>query len=804
MSDGEERIQVLYELSLSIGPAETLEATVDRALSSYLKKLDCSVGAVFERVETPTGTGYETVGTIPTDPWDGEFRAARDRIPDGVDSDAAFRDSLPRIEQTETASYCLMALPGYGLLALGRRGEELDPRTISALTPLNQKLADACEAKRAEARLREERNRFEGVFNTMTEPLVNVVEERGEPVIRGVNDAFEETFGYAEATARGRRLTDLIVPDTDGQRAETATGETEEYVAFGQSLSREVRRSTQGAVGDFLFRSVPVGTETSREYIGMYVEVTDDRDRQRTFEQLYRETERILAGEDRATICERTIAAVEEVIGIPLAAVHLYDRSEEGLTPVATSERLSEAADDWSPVYRDRGTTVWETYQRGEPTQVIDGELVAEQLPGDDVPAESAAVYPLSSHGVLVLAATDREVFDSAGYFFGRLLSATVATALDRARREQGLAAVRDVTQEVLTAETHEQMAERALERLPYVLDFPLSAIWEYNDIEERLHPVAQTEAAESIIGEPPVFESDSSIAWRAFDDDELKVVSRTTGNPDAYDSDSPIESEVISPIGEFGVFAAGSTRGESFTALDRQLVETLTANLRTAARLIDRREDLRLLDEILARILRHNLRNKLTTIQGNAEYIRDSVDQSLQPMVDSIIKACQKVEETAEQAREMRTVVNDDNDTTTVSLRQAVEQSLEELRSEFPAVTFQATFESTPTVVAHPTLVAAIRQLARNGAEHHTLDRPPVVEVTVFESNAGPAVEVTDNGPGIPAHELDIFEMDSESDLQHGSGAGLWLVDRLADYSNASVEFTVDDGTTVRLTFPH
>ena len=44
---------------------------------------------------------------------------------------------------------------------------------------------------------------------------------------------------------------------------------------------------------------------------------------------------------------------------------------------------------------------------------------------------------------------------------------------------------------------------------------------------------------------------------------------------------------------------------------------------------------------------------------------------------------------------------------------------------------------------------------------------------------------------------------MEAESDLQHGSGAGLWLVDRLADYSNASVEFTVEDGTAVRLTFP-
>jgi len=171
--------------------------------------------------------------------------------------------------------------------------------------------------------------------------------------------------------------------------------------------------------------------------------------------------------------------------------------------------------------------------------------------------------------------------------------------------------------------------------------------------------------------------------------------------------------------------------------------------------------------------------------------------------MVDRIVKASRKIEETAEHAREMRAVVNDSERRKEISLQRAVEQSFEELRSEFPAVEFRATFESSPTVVAHPNFSAAVRQIVRNGAEHHTLDRAAVVEVTVFENEAGPVVEIADNGPGIPEHELGIFEMEAESDLQHGSGAGLWLVDRLADYSNASVEFTVADGTAVRLTFP-
>jgi len=35
----------------------------------------------------------------------------------------------------------------------------------------------------------------------------------------------------------------------------------------------------------------------------------------------------------------------------------------------------------------------------------------------------------------------------------------------------------------------------------------------------------------------------------------------------------------------------------------------------------------------------------------------------------------------------------------------------------------------------------------------------------------------IADDGPGIGADELDVFERGEETDLAHGSGLGLWLV---------------------------
>jgi signal transduction histidine kinase len=107
---------------------------------------------------------------------------------------------------------------------------------------------------------------------------------------------------------------------------------------------------------------------------------------------------------------------------------------------------------------------------------------------------------------------------------------------------------------------------------------------------------------------------------------------------------------------------------------------------------------------------------------------------------------------------------------------------------------------EHTAEVTAHPELGAAVRHLVRNGFEHNTSERPRV-EVTVTDTDDGPTVEVADNGPGIAPSEVEILEEHRESALEHGSGAGLWIVDRVIEYSDALLEFERTDGTRATIT---
>lgn len=796
MTTHHERLQVLYELSLAIGDEETLEATVDNALSAYLPKLGCSVGAVLERTDDCAGR-YESVGGRPDGyEQDSIYRAARERLAERDTLDAT---ASPVSGQRDDGHYYLMDLPGFGVLVLCTDGQELDAATISELPPLNEKLAEACQNRRVEAQLREERTRFEALFETMQEPLVNVVYEDGSPVVRRVNQAFEETFGYTEAELLGENVNDYIVPDDDPESREEAA-EIDDMSANREFVTREVRRKTKDGMGDFLLRSVPVETATSDEQFGMYIDITEERTRQRKLEHLYRETEVILAGESREQICERMVQAAEEVIELSLAGINLYDRSEEALVSVANTSQITEVFDTPPESYSEQ-SIVWEVFQSGDPVKIDDIDAFEGRIPGGETPMQSTMIFPLGDHGVFVVSSLETDAFDEMDFQFARLLSTLVEVGLDRATREQGLEEVQELVRSVLDADDHEAVAERILAQIPDTLDHPIAGIWRYDSARERLSPLAMTEKADSLFETIPTFDAENSIAGRAFARGETQLVNDVEADESAYNPDSPIKSEIVAPLGDFGVLVTGSLRTSSFTETDRRIVETLASNVETVMRLVNRRQELELLDQVLARILRHNLRNDLTVIQGFAETIQDISNGEVEQQAERIVDRSEGLVATAEHAREMREIVRSSDETVPVSLQDAAKHAVSVARNEHPGANIELDVRPVPDVSAHPDLSTAIRHLIENGIEHDEADSPHVT-VSVDGTEGGAVVEIADDGPGIPDGELDILSRHGESALEHGSGAGLWIVDRVVDYSDGTLEFETRDGTTARIRF--
>jgi len=94
------------------------------------------------------------------------------------------------------------------------------------------------------------------------------------------------------------------------------------------------------------------------------------------------------------------------------------------------------------------------------------------------------------------------------------------------------------------------------------------------------------------------------------------------------------------------------------------------------------------------------------------------------------------------------------------------------------------------------------VLHLVENGLEHGVKADPSAeqVRINTYEADGKTVIEVEDDGPGIPEDELAVLDRHGESALEHGSGVGLWLVDRIVEYSEATIEFETRPGTTARI----
>jgi signal transduction histidine kinase/PAS domain-containing protein len=797
MSNQHGRIRVLYELALAIGPAETLQETAEQAISAYLQRLNCSLGAVFS--ETADAEGYEPVAALPTNAdTDTLYTEGKDRLSSWAAKSPDDRTSLPLTGDPEPDShYYLFELPGFGVLLLGQYGSGLDPSVVDALDPLNDKLATACTTKQVEGQLREERNRFEAIFTTIQEPVVNVSMDGETPTIKRANEAFRETFGDPATDSDALSSTGRFEPTTpvDADSAETAEL-IEACLVRGEPVTEEVRRQTTSGVGDFLLRAVPVAD--GDEFFAIYIDITEEKRRRRTLESLYDEAQEVLTSQDRETACDRAVSTALSIIDADVAEVCLYDRGEDSLIPTAST--------DDTPVFESGrvavGNLLWVAYE-GASRRIDDLESADGLLPHSGRQIRSALLFPLGEHGVIAIADSQQAAFDEMDFQFAQLLAALVEITLDRAQRQQSLESVQELTQETLTTETPEEMVEPVLDRLPDALNLPITGFWQYNRARNQLEPFAMTETASELIDEHPTFGPGSSIAWEAFKTGETRIISDVGDRDDAYNEESPIRSEVIAPIGEYGVLMAGSVRSNTVTEIDRNIASTLGSTLDTSLQLINNRQELDLLDQVLGRVLRHNIRNELNVMKGYARVLIEETDDEHTKFAENILENCNSLEQTANNARDMQRVVQSRESRKSVAVDSIIDDAVEQAREEQSTTAdIVVDRQTSGNILAHPKLPTAVLHLVENGLEHGVKEDPSAeqVRINTYEADGKTVIEVEDDGPGIPEDELAVLDRHGESALEHGSGVGLWLVDRIVEYSEATIEFETRPGTTARI----
>jgi signal transduction histidine kinase len=206
-------------------------------------------------------------------------------------------------------------------------------------------------------------------------------------------------------------------------------------------------------------------------------------------------------------------------------------------------------------------------------------------------------------------------------------------------------------------------------------------------------------------------------------------------------------------------------------------------------------------ISEVLSRVLRHNLRNDMNVILGNAATLSEHDDAAVRAVGDRITATSERLLSISETAREMRTRVLTGERMAPVPVREVVERAARAAAEEYPDAALEVTVpDGTDAAVAG--VDAVVTELVDNAIRHN--DGDPSVAIAVESTDDGVRLVVEDDGPGIPAMELEVLRQGEEGPLAHGQGLGLWLVNWLVE--DAGGEFHVDttpDSTRAVVTYP-
>ncbi len=206
----------------------------------------------------------------------------------------------------------------------------------------------------------------------------------------------------------------------------------------------------------------------------------------------------------------------------------------------------------------------------------------------------------------------------------------------------------------------------------------------------------------------------------------------------------------------------------------------------------------------VLTRILRHNIRNKMTVINGMAGSLGDDIASAKrQEQLDRLTRASRELTELAEQARNIDELVTDAEERP-VDLAETLRHVVDGLRDQYPEVTFSLGDLTPATVTATAALPAGIEAIVQNGAEHNENPEPRVEVGLDMVAGDYAEIRVTDNGPGLDeeTHAL-VTGQQEPTQLSHLDGLGLWLARWAVADAGGSLEFDYDGGLTVKIRLP-
>ena len=209
---------------------------------------------------------------------------------------------------------------------------------------------------------------------------------------------------------------------------------------------------------------------------------------------------------------------------------------------------------------------------------------------------------------------------------------------------------------------------------------------------------------------------------------------------------------------------------------------------------------------QVVHRVMRHNMRNDLNKVWAWTELLVDEDDPErraeqfarIRPTLakwERMTETLQQIRQAIDAQRELET------DTPATEL---VSGAVSESQSAHPDATIDATVPERNTARVSSLLDRAIEELIDNAVRASEKGEAHVEVALSRPDEDWVAIDVADDGPGLPEMEAEVLETGEETQLAHGGGLGLWMVRTLVTVNGGDIEVdTTAGGTTIRLLLP-
>jgi len=201
----------------------------------------------------------------------------------------------------------------------------------------------------------------------------------------------------------------------------------------------------------------------------------------------------------------------------------------------------------------------------------------------------------------------------------------------------------------------------------------------------------------------------------------------------------------------------------------------------------------------VINRLARHNLRNQAQVITSAGEVLTEEADTPrARDAADRVTASGRRVADinrklaAFQEAAERRSVEE------TVALADLVGEVVADYREAYPDAEVAVSVPAVD-VRATPHLAVAIEELLENAFEHGDAAETGV-EVSATVDGGTVTLAVSDGGDGIPEEEWALVAGEREqTQLEHASGLGLWVVRAIAESFGGSVRMA-EGGRGVRM----